>query len=332
MEYNMALGKSDSEQLLLNIVKMRFLDRPVFLNVTSMTSNLSFQSQLETSTTGVLTSSALPTTVTPSFTWKDNPTITYEELSGVEYVTQMLSPIPADTIVLLLQSWPADMVLPLALNEINDVNNIWSPINANISELAAIEHKKFDEITNAIQTLDSQRTLEWSVTRTDQNQTNAIETAILLNHHKDKETMKTISTLLKNLGLTKSKEGTTRFSVEYGLEAKDDKTIVFGTRSMQDILTFASMDVDIPESMLDIVLKKPDGWKDRSGDRLFHVKANRHEPNNPAVAIQYNGEWFYIENTDLQSKATFLLIQVMLGMQSGASTTGAPVLTIPLSS
>ena len=65
--------------MLLNIVKMRFLDRPVFLSVTSMTSNLSFQTELSTSTPDVFKSTAFTTTVNPSLTWKDNPTITYED-------------------------------------------------------------------------------------------------------------------------------------------------------------------------------------------------------------------------------------------------------------
>jgi len=332
MEYNMALGRSDSEQLLMNIVKMRFLDKPVFLKVTSMTSNLSFQTEISTSTPEVFKSTAFVTTVSPSLTWKDNPTITYEELTGVEYVTQMLSPIPADTIVLLLLSWPADMVLPLALNEINNVNNICSSIRPNLNEDAVKEHKTFSEITTAIEFLDAQRTLEWSVTRTDANSTNAIETAILLNTPTDDATDKIISQLLIDLGLSKASKGTTRFDVEYGLEAKNDATIVFGTRSMQDILSFASMDVDIPASMTTVTLDRRKGWEDRLGTRLLQIKTSSYEPKNAAVAIHYNDEWFYIQKDDLQSKATFLLIQMLMGMQSGASSSGAPVLTIPLSS
>ena len=101
---------------------------------------------------------------------------------------------------------------------------------------------------------------------------------------------------------------------------------------MQDILTFASMDVDVPTSMASAALVKSKGWKDRQGTRLMHVKTSSYEPNNASVAVQYNGDWFYIQNDDLQTKATFLLIQILMGMQSGASSSGAPVLTIPLSS
>ena len=44
-----------------------------------------------------------------------------------------------------------------------------------------------------------------------------------------------------------------------------------------------------------------------------------------------HGYWFYINDDDIQSKTTFLLMQVLMGMQSGASSSGAPILTIPVS-
>ena len=332
MEYNLALGKSDSEQLLINIVKMRFLDRPVFLNITSMTSNLSFQSELSASTSALFQSTTLPISASPSFTWKDNPTITYQELTGAKYVTQMLSPVPADTIVLLLQSWPADMVLPLTLNEINNVNNIWNPIDPNLSSDALDEHKRFTAITKSIQLLDSQRTLEWVVTRKIGDVNNTVETAILLNRPNDKITTAAVQTLIDNLGLTKAEKGTTKFSVEYGLEQKDDSTIVFGTRSVQDILSFASMDVDVPVSMATQALPVEKGWGEPAGTRSFHVQTSSTKPNNASIAIQYRNNWFYISENDLKSKATFLLLQVLMGMQSGTSSNGTPVLTIPISS
>ena len=332
LQYNKALGQSAAEQMLLNIVKMRFLDRPVFLSVSSMTSNLSFQTELSTSTPDIFKSTAFTTTVNPSLTWKDNPTISYEELTGVEYVTQMLSPIPADTIVLLLQSWPADMVLPLAVNEINNINNNWNPIDSNLNSDAEEEHKKFAALTKVIDALGSQRTLEWSVSRSSDSDGTTTETAILLNRPKDSKTENLTNSLLSSLGLSRAEKGPTIFTVEYGLQPKDESTIVFGTRSVQDIMSFASMNVDIPEELSKAALARDPDWKDRDGYRLLHIRSSHSEPrNNIAVAIPYHGYWFYIEDDDLQSKATFLLMQVLMGMQSGASGSGAPILTIPVS-
>lgn len=330
IEYNKALAESTSEQLLLNIVKMRFLDQPVFLRVSSLTSNISFQSELGTNTTGVFDSTKFPTSVSPSFTWKENPTITYQELTGADYVKQLLAPIPADTIVLLLQSWPADMVLPLAVNEINNVNNTRDPINHNVYDSEDNSHQLFSEIAQTMTKLGMQRTLEWSVTRPSLSE-GTLETAILLNKPDNAQTKVMVQSLLEDLGLKQAEHGSTRLKVEYGLEKKDDSTIVLGTRSMQDVLAYSSLDVDIPESMQSTSIQPAIDWQDRIGTRLFHVKQSLSKPTNAAVAIEYDDHWFYIANDDLQSKATFFLIQVLMGMQSGSSNSGSPVLTIPVS-
>jgi hypothetical protein len=244
----------------------------------------------------------------------------------------MLSPIPADTIVLLLQSWSADMVLPIALNEINNINNSWSPVNPNLNEIAKKEHVQFRAITKVIQALNAQRTLEWHVTRTSDSSMKTIDSAILLNRPKDEKTSQLVQSLLHDLGLTQAKTGTTTFNVEYGLEAKDDSTIIFGTRSMQDILAFASMNVTIPSHMQDAVMPLGEGWVESDTPTLLTIKTSSSQPANAAIAISYKNQWFYIEENDLQSKATILLIQVLMGMQSGASSSGAPILTIPISS
>ena len=332
LEYNKALAQSASEQLLLNIVKMRFLDHPVFLKVTSMSSNISFESQIGSETTGIFNTTAFPTSFSPQFTWKDNPTVTYEELTGAEYVRQMLSPIPAETIVLMLQSWPADIVLALAVNEINNVNNMWNPVNPGFNAAAEQEHEHFTQIIKTIQQLDAQRALEWSVTRSSSTASNTLDTAILLNHPNDSKTQKLVNHLLTSLGLSKAEHATTTFAVQYGVESKDDATIVFGTRSIRDILFFASLDVDIPRSEIDSAVPLTPHWNNVNRDRMLHIKSSESEPNNAAVAIPYRGYWYFIENNDMQSKAAFLFMQVLMGMQSGATSSGRPVLTIPISS
>jgi hypothetical protein len=92
------------------------------------------------------------------------------------------------------------------------------------------------------------------------------------------------------------------------------------------------MDVDMPASMVTQAIPVESGWSERASTRLFHVQTSSTKPSNAAIAIQYRNNWFYISEDDLQSKAIFLLLQVLMGMQSGTSSNGTPVLTIPISS
>jgi hypothetical protein len=86
-----------------------------------------------------------------------------------------------------------------------------------------------------------------------------------------------------------------------------------------------------PKNMRSFAMQINSKWGE-GGSGLLRINTTSHEPKNAAVSIPYKNQWFYIEENDLQSKASFLLIQVLMGMQSGSSSSGAPVLTIPISS
>jgi hypothetical protein len=74
----------------------------------------------------------------------------------------------------------------------------------------------------------------------------------------------------------------------------------------------------------------PFDWTALLGD-LFQVCSQKKKPKCAAVAIQYRGYWFYIDDRDHDSKATFTLLLGMFELQAGGTATGtAPVLTLPI--
>lgn len=84
LDYAEALASSWKEQMLLNIVKLRYGDMPVFLEVSSVISSYQLQSQL--SLLGTLSSGLTPglpdtrgwgTTLGATGLYTDRPTITY---------------------------------------------------------------------------------------------------------------------------------------------------------------------------------------------------------------------------------------------------------------
>lgn len=48
------------------------------------------------------------------------------------------------------------------------------------------------------------------------------------------------------------------------------------------------------------------------------------------TAVCYRGYWFYIDDTDLQSKNTFQLLSHLFSLQAGQNTVTTPILTIPV--
>jgi hypothetical protein len=73
----------------------------------------------------------------------------------------------------------------------------------------------------------------------------------------------------------------------------------------------------------------PFDWARMSGD-LLSVKVSSHKPACAAVAVKYRGYWFYIDDRDHSSKATFALLIQLFELQAGGGAGHGPVLTLPV--
>jgi len=68
---------------------------------------------------------------------------------------------------------------------------------------------------------------------------------------------------------------------------------------------------------------------DRVTGRVFKVFAQRTKPDRAFIAVRHRGYWFYMDDTDLNSKTTFNLLHFLLSLQSGGDAGKAPILTLP---
>jgi hypothetical protein len=111
------------------------------------------------------------------------------------------------------------------------------------------------------------------------------------------------------------------------------------TRTLLDMLTFLSKGVSVPEDHLCRGLAAqtvgPDGivfdWTEVTRG-LFHVCVQEKRPKDKdaAVAIEYQGYWYYIPAADKRSKATLGLIQALFNLQLSEPKKGGPLLTLPV--
>lgn len=60
----------------------------------------------------------------------------------------------------------------------------------------------------------------------------------------------------------------------------------------------------------------------------FSVKSGRQDPGNAFVKICYRDHWFWIDDSDLESKTTFSLVSFLLSLQSAESDGASPLLTL----
>ncbi len=127
IEYNKALQLTRDEQLLLNLVRLRYRDVPVFLEVDAVSTQYVIDKSASLNATiieGATRSGRDQLGIGTHLGFSERPTITYVPLKGEAFVKRMLSPISLDTLVLLANSgWSMDRVIRLTVQRINELDN-----------------------------------------------------------------------------------------------------------------------------------------------------------------------------------------------------------------
>ena len=62
----------------------------------------------------------------------------------------------------------------------------------------------------------------------------------------------------------------------------------------------------------------------------IRLQSSETRPDDAYIAVKYRGYWFYIADSDLDSKSTFLLLQILGDLQAGTTPSAGPVLTLPV--
>jgi hypothetical protein len=129
-EYASAVREIMDEQLLLNLVRLRYRDTPVWLEISSISTQ--FEAAASGEISGTLNenvglggeSNPDSLDLGAGVGYSERPTITYTVLGGEQFITRMLAPIPVASISLLTESgWRSDRVLRLTVERMNGLKN-----------------------------------------------------------------------------------------------------------------------------------------------------------------------------------------------------------------
>jgi hypothetical protein len=328
--YNDVVQATNDEEILLNLVRMRYSDTPSFVHVNSITAQLSFsastsatRSQTDNSIGAGINS--LTKSITPSFSVSDSPVISYAPLQGDQYVRELLTPISSNLLALIVSSgWPMNAALKLCLTRMNDVWN--APSASRPSPKTAPNFEQFDELVFNLDKLGNRVQLAYSVIDKKSLPSLRFEPGVF-----ETPPGKKIARLLDLA------PGVNEFALSANDWAKKKNIINIQTRSVMGILYLLSHSVDVPaeHEKLGWVGKtlKPDGksfdW-DLFTKGLFKVKVNSEKPANTDIAVEYRNKWFSIARNDLNTKMIFTMLSQLLSLQSGNIELKNPALTIPL--
>ena len=124
-DYNVVLRQTEDEETLLNLVRVRYGDRPLFLDVSSVSTSFTWgQGATANSTFFPGGSRGASVGIQGNLDYSERPTITYTPLSGADFVKSVLTPADLDTLVLLSNGgWSMDRLLRIMANRMNGLHN-----------------------------------------------------------------------------------------------------------------------------------------------------------------------------------------------------------------
>jgi hypothetical protein len=326
--YNDVIQKTNDEELLLNLVRMRYNDRPSFLNVNSITSSLSISAAAAASKSIATDGDAVSTIVrslTPSFSVRDSPTISYSPLQGDVYVRDFLTPVTPKLMALLGTSgWPLSITLKLCVAQMNNILN--APSASRPSPHMAPDFEQFDELILNLNEMAHDVNLGYAV----------LDGKVQPSLRFSNGALKTPAG--RNVArLLQLAPGINEFALSSNDWLGKKNVINIRTRSLMGVLYMLSHIVDVPVEHFE------KGWVNKTitaGGKnfdwdlllngLFKVSVNSERPPETEVAVEYKDKWFSIAQDDINTKITLTMISQLLAMLSGSDTMKAPVLTIPV--
>jgi hypothetical protein len=326
--YNMAIQQTGNEQLLLNIVRLRYRDTPYFLEVASVLTNFEFRTQASAS-------AVLPEAGTNSYgfggdlVYAEKPTITYTPLHGDKFVTQLLAPIDMKKVLLLYHSgWSIERIFRIVVQSINGVRN--APSASGPTPERVPEYEDFQKVADILRSLQKEGMIEIGHAM----ESDKAGTYLQLMIDKQVASREDVLELKRLLGLWQDQN---EFMMIKGVGKGGADVITVQLRSLMASMFYVSQCVKVPfehEKLGKVTVSRyPDGnrfdWSNVTAD-LININFSKKMPKNAYVAIPYKGVWFYIDDSDLTSKSTFSLLNQFFALQAGQIKTQGPVLTLPV--
>ena len=338
--YNQAGAQSTKEQLLLNVVRLRYREPIYVLEIGSMISS----HKLEASGSFSGWSSNLNELGNPalmaiygndkhasqqrnwgaSLGYTDSPTITYTPVQGEKFANRMMTAIPQTTIFQLCQSgWAMDQLLECCVQWVNGIPNVSI---SGIRDSHRPVDPRFRRVATLLRTLQDAGLLVFAVEAAPEG-----GNAIYLRAAPDPRGMEEERRQLREI-LGYSSEIVAGLKLVVAPFRVGPDELAMQTRSLLGVMWALSRGVAVPEEHV----KR--GWTDDYRDqneseaeqtRWLQVGCSVLPRADAFVQVWYKGHWFFIDESDVSSKRTFALLDYLFSLQQTEKAQDLPVVTVP---
>jgi hypothetical protein len=326
--YNQAISRSWNEQMLLNVVRLRYVEMPVFLDVGSVLTQYTYEGSVGASGSVGDSGFGFDQSIAggeASLGYSERPTITYIPVTGRAFARRLYSPIPAEVVFSLAQAgWAMDLIMPICLQRINEVENM--SFTAVPSPEDQENLRKFHRVLELFEELGERDVFEMY---RDQQETESVR-YLVFDENQNPETQAIIDELKRMLGLDLQENV---FRVTDRVTRRRPNEITLQMRSMLAMMLFLSRGIDVPAVHLEErwAVNMPLLADDEARTSMFpwRVRSAVDRPDNAFGAVRYRGHWFYIEMSDGATKRAFALLTFFFRLLAPDLPAAAPILSLP---
>ena len=321
--YNEVINRTEDEQTLNALVRLRYDETFGMLSVASVTAGLRFRTQVgvEAGFGDNVDFAGNLVPLAAGVAYEENPTISYVPLSGEDFMRRMISPLSVEEWALL--SKPVrrkGLLFALAVQRINDLRNSLpgegSPPPAFVQLVELYAKLRQDEVLDLVQVPESERPDQfyWGI------------------HDYRGGPESSVRAFLDLLGIDAKLDGSTIVLPVREAIGRSKSAIHVQLRSPFDVLREFGAGIELPPAHVESGMVKrtitdaPENWQ------FIKIRSSVARPSNATVEIQFRDRWFYIDATDTQSKRAFAYLRTLIGIRlaAPATTQVAPVLTVPV--
>jgi hypothetical protein len=322
-DYSSAIADSWKQQTLLNIVKLRYMDLPVFVDVASVVSGYSMQTGV--SVNGTLSAERAVqgnfATVGGQAIYTDRPTITYVPLTGEKFLRGLITPIDPKNVFFLLQSgYAADFILGLTVESLNGVRNR--------STAGGVVREADPAFLRALGMLREVQTAGAFGMRVEEDKAKGSTGVIFF--RRDDVPPEIAEKAAEIRRLLKMPADQQKFVLTFSPTRGADNELAVNSRSMLQIMQAFASHIDVPPAHL----KERSAWPsvetpEERGQRTVRIYSGKQRPAGAYVAVRYRDYWFWVDNGDLLTKRALSVIMFFFTLSESSGNERLPLITIP---
>ena len=323
-DYSTAIADSWKQQTLLNIVKLRYMDLPVFVDVASIVSGYSMETSGsvggQISSSGAIQGNSLLLGAAGKFT--DRPTITYVPMTGEKFLRGLITPIDPKNIFFMLQAgYAADFILGLTVESLNGVRNR--------STTGGTVREADPQFIRVLQLLREVQAAGAFGMRVEEDKVKG-QTAVLF-FRRDDLPADIVEKSAEVRQLLKLPVDQQKYVLTYSPVRGAEHELAVNSRSMLQIMAAFASYLDVPEADLKAHRAVPafeSGGSEHRQDSV-RIHSGKEKPADAFAAVHYRDTWFWIDDGDWQTKRALTAVMFFFTLAESGGNEQLPLITIP---